>query len=79
MIRVLVAEDELPLLRGISKLIESLDEEFQVVMLAKNGKEALEYLENHSVDVLFTDINMPLEDAGYRVSEIYKRKKTLDY
>ena len=74
MIRVLVAEDELPLLRGISKLIESLDEEFQVVMLAKNGKEALEYLENHSVDVLFTDINMPVVDGLQVLKYVHQTK-----
>lgn len=28
MIRVLIAEDELPLLRGIKKMIEGLDPEF---------------------------------------------------
>ena len=51
MIKVLIAEDEFPLLRGIAKLIEKADQDFSVVMLAKNGKEALEYLENHEVDV----------------------------
>lgn len=60
MIKVLVAEDELPLLRGISRLIEGLDKEFQVVMMAKTGKEALNYLKQHSVDIVFTDINMPV-------------------
>lgn len=74
MIKVLVAEDELPLLRGISRLIESLDEEFQVVMMAKTGKEALDYLENHSVDVLFTDINMPVVD-GLQVLQYIHQKK----
>lgn len=63
MIKVLVAEDELPLLRGISRLIESLCEDFHVVMMAKTGKEALDYLKNHSVDVVFTDINMPVIDG----------------
>ena len=45
MIRVLIAEDELPLLRGIKKMIEGLDPEFSVVKCAKNGREAMEYLE----------------------------------
>ncbi|WP_102050139.1 response regulator [Pygmaiobacter massiliensis] len=60
MIRTLIAEDELPLLRGIRQLIERIDSEFSVVCCAKNGKEALEYLTQHSVDVMFTDINMPI-------------------
>ena len=76
--KVLIAEDEFPLLRGIAKLIEKADQDFSVVMLAKNGKEALEYLENHEVDVVFTDINMPLVEWVTDI-EIYKRRKTLDY
>ena len=39
MIKVLIAEDEFPLLRGIAKLIEKADQDFSVVMLAKNGKD----------------------------------------
>lgn len=60
MIRTLIAEDELPLLRGLGQLIEKLHPAFEVVCEAKNGREALEYLSQHSVDVLFTDINMPV-------------------
>ena len=60
MIRTVIAEDELPLLRGLGQMIEQADPRFQIVCSAKNGKEALEYLTQHRADVLFTDINMPL-------------------
>lgn len=60
MLKVVVAEDELPLLRGLACLIERLDSNFMVVYKAKNGKEALEYLTQHDADILFTDINMPV-------------------
>ena len=60
MIRTVIAEDEIPLLRGLGQMIEQIDPRFQIVCSAKNGKEALEYLTQHSADVLFTDINMPL-------------------
>lgn len=74
MIRVLVAEDEFPLLRGISRLIEKLDSDFQVVMMAKTGREALDYLEKNSVDIVFTDINMPVID-GLQVLKYVKQNK----
>lgn len=74
MIRVLVAEDEFPLLRGISRLIEKLDSDFQVVMMAKTGREALDYLEKNSVDIVFTDINMPVID-GLQVLKYIKQDK----
>lgn len=63
MIKVVVVEDELPLLRGISNMIESIDPEFCVVKRAKNGMEALKYINKESVDLLFTDINMPMMDG----------------
>ncbi len=68
MIRVLVAEDELPLLRGISRMIVNLCGDFEVVKMAKTGKEAIDYLKDNYVDVVFTDINMPVVD-GLKVLE----------
>lgn len=63
MIKVLVAEDETPLLRGIKIMIERINPAFSVVKCAFNGKEAVDYLKENPVDVLFTDINMPLLDG----------------
>jgi len=60
---VLVAEDELPLLRGIKVMVERLNSNFEVIMCAKNGKEAIDFLKSNNVDVVFTDINMPLVDG----------------
>ena len=72
MIRVLVAEDELPLLRGIKAMIEGLDPEFTVVKSAKNGREALEYLKEQSVQVVFTDIHMPMVDGTEILKYVYE-------
>lgn len=74
MIKIIVAEDEIPLLRGISTLIEKLDPDFQVVMMARTGKAAIDYLEDHNVDIIFTDINMPVVD-GLQVLNYVKREK----
>lgn len=63
MIRVLVAEDERPLLRGIRLLVEGYSSEFSVVECARNGREAIDYIKENPVDVIFTDINMPLADG----------------
>lgn len=63
MIKVLVVEDELPLLRGIRIMIERINPEFCVVKCALNGREAVDYLKDNPVDVIFTDINMPLLDG----------------
>lgn len=73
MFRVLIAEDELPLLRGIKRMIEVLDPDFSVVFCAANGQEALDYLTQHTVDVVFTDINMPLMDGLELLSQLSDR------
>lgn len=73
MIRVLIAEDEIPLLRGIKIMIEKINPEFSVVKCAHNGKEAIEYLETNPVDAVFTDINMPLAD-GIEVMKFVEKK-----
>lgn len=64
MIKVLIAEDELPLLRGLKRLIEQVDDEFAVVKCAKDGREAIAYLEENPVHVVFTDMNMPIQDGA---------------
>lgn len=74
MIRVLVAEDELPLLRGISKMIENLGPGFRVVKMARTGREALDFLKSEPVDVVFTDINMPVVDGIQVMQYLYEHK-----
>lgn len=63
MIRVLVAEDEPPIMRANVAIIESSNLEFKVVATASNGKKAIEELENQKIDVVFTDIKMPIMDG----------------
>ncbi len=73
MIRVMIVEDEPPILRVIAKFIESFDGAFQIVHTAMNGKKALEYLEHETVDVIFTDIKMPVMD-GLELTEHIKAR-----
>ncbi|MDP4118733.1 MAG: response regulator [Bacillota bacterium] len=68
MINVLLVEDEPPVMRMLEKLLTSHNKNFVVVGRAFNGKRALEILKTENVDVVFTDIKMPvmggLELAG---------------
>ncbi|MDG0811123.1 response regulator transcription factor [Cohnella rhizosphaerae] len=63
MIRVLVVEDEKPILNSIKLAIEMTDPRFVVVATAYNGEEALSALQTVEVDVVFTDIRMPVLDG----------------
>jgi two-component system, response regulator YesN len=73
MFNVLIVEDELPVRDTI---ISSIDWEklgFQVVFAADDGQEALEFLENASVDLILTDIYMPFVDGLEFVRRLRKK------
>lgn len=71
MIRVLVAEDEPPIMRANVAIIEASNPEFKVIATAINGKKAIEELEKQRIDVVFTDIKMPVMD-GLELAEHIK-------
>ncbi|MGG1552753.1 response regulator transcription factor [Paenibacillus ferrarius] len=62
-IRVIVVEDEELILNNIVKKIQSLDDSFVIMGTAQDGMSALKMLESRTVDVLFTDIQMPAIDG----------------
>ncbi|CAN7201434.1 LytR/AlgR family response regulator transcription factor [Knoellia sp. LjRoot47] len=57
-LRALVVDDELPALSEVSYLLDS-DDRVGEVLTATSGTEALTMLEEHDVDVIFSDISMP--------------------
>ena len=60
MYRLMVVEDEDMIRRGIVNSIPWQSLGFVVVAESANGKDALEQLEKNQVDVLLTDIKMPI-------------------
>ncbi|OAB32958.1 response regulator [Paenibacillus glacialis] len=67
MFTILVVDDHAEEREGISFLIQELSFPLQLET-AENGQKALNYLEQHSVDILFTDVRMPLMD-GLQLTE----------
>ncbi|GAB3228001.1 response regulator transcription factor [Algoriphagus aestuariicola] len=62
MIRIALADDHKLFAKGIEGLIEE-HEGLLVVGLFHNGKELLEFLDKEEVDVVLTDLNMPVLDG----------------
>lgn len=58
MIRIVLAEDQRMLLGALGSLLE-LEEDMEVVGLARDGEEALKLVEELSPDICITDIEMP--------------------
>ena len=58
MIKILIAEDQSMVLGALSALLD-MEDDFEVVVKAKNGKDALAKSQLQSIDIILTDIEMP--------------------
>ena len=72
--KVVVADDENTIRRGICNFINWKRMGYQIVADFEDGKELLEYLEKHEVDVVLTDIRMA-EVGGLDVARIISEKE----
>lgn len=62
MYKIVLVDDEREEREGIAYLIEKYGYPLKVVF-AGNGKEALQYIYHNEVDILFTDVKMPVMDG----------------
>ena len=60
MLNVLLADDEPMILKGLTRIIDWEAEGCQIVSAVKNGREALDYIKNNSVDLAIVDVQMPV-------------------
>ena len=75
--RVLIVEDD-PMVSMINEQYVNRNKAFRVVEKCKDGKSALEYLENNDVDLIILDVYMPLMDGFETLRQIRKNKKSVD-
>lgn len=71
--KIIFVEDEEPLRKAICKVIDWRQFGFELAFEASSGKEAIEFIGKNKVDVLLTDICMPLMD-GLELSKIIRQK-----
>jgi two-component system response regulator NreC len=70
MLKILLAEDHNIVRSGIRSLLED-DQAITVVAEAVNGSQALDYIShNESVDIILTDIDMPVMDGISLIREV---------
>lgn len=71
--RLFLVEDEVPALQSLQHKIEDLNGDWEVVMTASNGVEALKRIPATKPDVVLTDIRMPDMDGIALVEELRRR------
>ncbi len=76
--RALVCDDEPAAVKMIEKIIESRSEDFDVCGLVYNGQEALAFAGKNQVDLIITDVNMPLLDGISLITELQKVKPEME-
>lgn len=74
MLKILLVEDEPPILRDIQMQIEQYSKDCTVCGAVYNGRQALEYLEQTKLlpDVIITDIQMPVVNGLELIRKVKK-------
>lgn len=60
MLRIVIVDDEVLIREGLAKMIQKENPTFQIVGIFADGQDVLEALANLGVDVVITDIRMPV-------------------
>ena len=74
MIRIVIVDDESITRQWLKKKIEEISTDYSVVGTFSNGVSALEYCRDNEVDVIFTDIRMPIMDGIELLENIQKQE-----
>lgn len=75
----MLVEDEELILQGIRNILDWESLGLQVVHMAHNGQEALDMWEREPVDIVVTDLNMPVMDGLTLLKEIRKREEQVRF
>lgn len=68
--KILVVDDEIQILKALSRMFLETDYD---ILTAENGQDALALIENNQIDMVISDMRMPILD-GYQLLSIVKEK-----
>ncbi|MBB6637602.1 response regulator [Cohnella thailandensis] len=71
-IKVLIVDDQELILESLNIVLE-MEDDIEVVGLAKNGEEAIDYCEKSQPDIILMDINMPIMNGVVATEKIKPR------
>src|SRR5690606_41172907 len=73
----LIVDDHEIVRAGMRMLLES-EPDIEVIGEANNGKEAIEFIEQHPVDIIIMDVSMP-EMTGVEATQFIKTKRSEEH
>lgn len=73
MYQVLLVDDEPILQMGIRKMLEH-SRDYEICASARNGAEALQYLQHNCADIIMTDLKMPVMDGVTLIKNLQQQK-----
>ena len=76
-IKIIIADDHKMFLEGLASLLNNFPE-IEIIATVSNGEEVLKILNTHSVNVVVTDIDMPVMDGFKLTKEIKKNYPTIN-
>ncbi len=79
MYKLMLVDDEKLILDGLKYILDWNGMGVKIVHEAKNGKEALDKFKEEPVDIIITDINMPIISGLDLISEIKKINNTVRF
>lgn len=75
--KMLIVDDEQFVINGLKNAIEWKKFGIEIIGEATDGQEAMEFIHNNHVDILFTDIKMPMMDGIKLIEAIRNEKKNI--
>ena len=69
---ILIVDDEKSLLESLKEGLKSYEEKWEI-FTALNGKEALQILQQNTIDLVITDLKMPVMDGFELLGEMSKK------
>lgn len=71
--KLLLVDDDHIIIKGIQNILQKLQLEKLIIYTARNAADALEILKYNSIDLLITDIDMPITNGLELIAETQKR------
>jgi YesN/AraC family two-component response regulator len=74
MIKIIIIDDEMLVKLGLKSYLNDYTDELTVLQTFSSAVDALQYMQNHEVDIVLTDVEMPDMSGIEYIDEIRKRK-----